>query len=95
MNSLYAAANVCVVPSHYSSSGMVAIEAMASGTPVIASNIGGLKYVVAPGQTGLVFPPVNTAILTHAIARLIKQPELCAKLAVISCKYLKCRLEEF
>lgn len=75
----YAAANVCVVPSHYSSSGMVAIEAMASGTPVIASNIGGLKYVVAPGQTGLLFPPGNTAILTHAIARLIKQPELCAK----------------
>lgn len=59
---------------------MVAIEAMASGT-LIASNIGGLKYVVAPGQTGLLFPPGNTAILAHAIARLIKQPELCAKLS--------------
>ena len=77
----YAAADVCVVPSYYSSSGIVAIEAMASGTPAIASNIGGLKYVVAPGQTGLLFPPGNTAILTHAIARLISQPELCAKLS--------------
>lgn len=76
----YAAANVCVVPSYYSSSGMVAIESMASGTPVIASNIGGLKYVVAPGQTGLLFPPGNTALLTQAIARLINQPEWCAKL---------------
>ena len=64
----YAAADVCVVPSYYSSSGMVAIEAMASGTPVVASNIGGLKYVVAPEQTGLLFSPGNTATLTKAIA---------------------------
>ena len=76
----YAAANVCVVPSYYSSSGMVAIEAMASGTPVIASNIGGLKYVVEPGQTGLIFPAGNVTILTQAIQRLLNQPDWCAKL---------------
>ena len=80
MASYYAAANVCVVPSYYSSSGMVAIEAMASGTPVIASNVGDLKYVVAHLQTGLLFPPGNAAILTKAIARMVNEPEWCAKL---------------
>ena len=80
MASYYAAANVCVVPSYYSSSGMVAIEAMASGTPVIASNVGDLKYVVAAEQTGLLFPSGNTAILSNAIARMINEPEWCAKL---------------
>ena len=76
----YAAANVCVVPNYYNSSGMVAIEAMASGTPVIASNVGGLKYVVAPEQTGLLFSPGNAAILSRAIARMVNEPEWCAKL---------------
>ena len=80
MASYYAAANVCVVPSYYSSSGMVAIEAMASGTPVIASNVGDLKYVVAAEQTGLLFPSGNTAILSNAIARMVNEPEWCAKL---------------
>ena len=76
----YAAANVCVVPSYYSSSGMVAIEAMASGTPVIASNVGELKYAIAHLQTGLLFPSGNAAILNKAIARMVEEPEWCAKL---------------
>ena len=71
----YAAADVCVVPNHYNPSGLVAIEAMASGTPVIASNVGGLKYVVEPEQTGLLFPPKNTTFLSQAIYRLITEPE--------------------
>ena len=80
MATYYAAANVCVVPSYYGSSGMVAIEAMASGTPVIASNVGELKYIVAHLQTGLLFPPENAAVLTKAIARMVNEPEWCAKL---------------
>lgn len=78
----YAAADVCVVPSRYSSSGMVAIEAMASGTPVIAANVGGLKYAVEPGQTGLLFPAKSTSILTHSIARLMGQPEWRGKMSL-------------
>ena len=80
MATYYAAANVCVIPSYYSSSGMVAIEAMASGTPVIASNVGDLKYVVAHLQTGLLFSPGNAAILTRTLTRMINEPEWCAKL---------------
>ena len=76
----YAAADVCVVPSYYNTSGIVALEAMASGTPVIASNTGGLKYTVAHQQTGLLFPPRNVTTLTQAIQRLATKPELCTKL---------------
>ena len=71
----YAAGDVCVVPSQYNPSGMVAIEAMASGTPVIASNLGGLKYVIQHEQTGLLFPSQNSFLLTRAIYRLATKPE--------------------
>lgn len=63
----YAAADVCVVPSHYNPSGMVAIDAMASGTPVIASNLGGLKYVIEHEKSGLLFPAQNSFLLTIVI----------------------------
>ena len=77
----YAAADVCVVPSQYNSSGMIAIEAMASGTPVIASNLGGLKYVVEHQQTGLLFPSQNSFLLTRAIYHLITKPKWRSQLA--------------
>ncbi len=48
----YAAANVVVMPSYYEPFGMVAIEAMATGTPVVASNVGGLRWTVEDGVTG-------------------------------------------
>lgn len=76
----YAAADVCVVPNYYNASGMVALEAMASGTPVIASNVGGLKYIVEHQQTGLLFPARNVTLLTQSIQRVATQPELCVKL---------------
>jgi D-inositol-3-phosphate glycosyltransferase len=67
----YAAADVCVVPSHYEPLGLVALEAMACGTPVIASDVGGLKYTVVPEQTGLLAPPKNEAVFADAIDRLL------------------------
>ena len=48
----YAAADMVIVPSHYESFGMVALEAMAMGVPVIASEVGGLAHLVTHGQTG-------------------------------------------
>lgn len=77
----YAAADVCVVPSHYNPSGKIALEAMASGTPVIASNLGGLKYVVVPEQTGLLYPAQNSFLLTRAIHRLATNPEMLLEFA--------------
>jgi D-inositol-3-phosphate glycosyltransferase len=64
----YSAAEVCVVPSHYESFGMVALEAMACGTPVIASRVGGLTYTVKDGRTGFLVPNDDP----HALAKRIK-----------------------
>jgi D-inositol-3-phosphate glycosyltransferase len=52
----YNAASVCVVPSYYESFGLVALEAMACGVPVIASRVGGLKETVQDGRTGYLIP---------------------------------------
>jgi D-inositol-3-phosphate glycosyltransferase len=49
----YAAANLVVVPSHYESFGLVAAEALACGTPVVASQVGGLSTIVRDGENGL------------------------------------------
>lgn len=76
----YAAADVCVVPSHYEPFGLVAIEAMASRTPVVASEVGGLKYTVVPEETGLLAPPKDEAAFAKAIERIISNPEWREKL---------------
>lgn len=67
----YAASDLCVVPSLYEPFGLVAIEAMACGTPVIASAVGGLKYTVVHGETGLLVPPKQDQELAHAIDDLL------------------------
>ncbi len=67
----YTAADLCVVPSHYEPFGLVAIEAMACGTPVVASNVGGLKFTVIPEETGLLVPPQDHAAFAQAIDRIL------------------------
>ena len=52
----YSAADVCVVPSYYETFGLVAVEAMACGTPVIAARVGGLKATIVDGKTGYLVP---------------------------------------
>lgn len=71
----YAAADVCVVPSHYEPFGLVAIEAMASGTPVVASDVGGLQFTVVPEETGLLAPPQDEVAFAQAIDRILMNPE--------------------
>lgn len=53
----YSAADMVLMPSHYESFGMVGLEAMACGTPVIASEVGGLAHLVKDGLTGYLIPP--------------------------------------
>ena len=52
----YNAADVCVIPSYYESFGMVALEAMACGLPVVAARVGGLQSTVRDGETGYLIP---------------------------------------
>jgi glycosyltransferase involved in cell wall biosynthesis len=67
----YAAADVGVVPSHYEPFGLVAIEAMASRTPVVASDVGGLQFTVIPEKTGLLCPPKKEIAFGEAIDRIL------------------------
>ncbi len=72
----YAAANVFVMPSHYESFGMVVLEAMACGIPVVASRVGGLASTVVHEQTGLLVPVGDASAFAEAIMRLFASPTL-------------------
>jgi D-inositol-3-phosphate glycosyltransferase len=72
----YSAATVVVVPSHYESFGMVALEAMACGTPVIASDVGGLSVNIAEGFNGYLVPAGDAEALADKLTLLMKHPSL-------------------
>jgi glycosyltransferase involved in cell wall biosynthesis len=60
--------------------GLVALEAMASGTPVIASRVGGLPEVVEDGETGFLVPPGDETALRERIETLVGDPAQAARL---------------
>lgn len=72
----YSAAEVVVVPSYYESFGMVALEAMACGTPVVASQVGGLAYLVQDGVTGYTVPVDDPHSLAERLMSLLSDPAL-------------------
>jgi D-inositol-3-phosphate glycosyltransferase len=76
----YSAAEAVVVPSHYESFGMVALEAMACGTPVVASQVGGLAFLVQDGVTGYHVPVGEPDALCDRLTALFSNPELRMKL---------------
>ncbi len=78
----YSAANAVVVPSHYESFGMVALEAMACGTPVVASQVGGLAFLVQDGQTGFTVPVEDPHALADRLALLLQDEELRHKMGM-------------
>jgi D-inositol-3-phosphate glycosyltransferase len=67
----YRAADLCLMPSRHESFGMVALEAMACGVPVIASRVGGLATTVQDGLTGLLVPGGDETALAAAIGALL------------------------
>jgi D-inositol-3-phosphate glycosyltransferase len=83
----YSAAEVVVMPSHYESFGMVALEAMACGTPVIASEVGGLGYLVRDGETGFTIPDQEPETLCEKISWLLNDPELHAAMSRKAVEY--------
>ncbi len=76
----YAAADVAVAPSIYEPFGLVAIEAMACGTPVVVGDTGGLREIVSAGDTGLRVPPDDPDALADAIVELLTDEVLAARL---------------
>lgn len=72
----YSAADVVVMPSHYESFGMVALEAMACATPVIASQVGGLAFLVQDGFTGYHVPDDDPGELCERLIQLLGDHEL-------------------
>lgn len=85
----YSASEVVVMPSHYESFGMVALEAMACGTPVIASQVGGLGFLVRDGETGYVVPANDINKLAEYPVKLIKDTALQDKLGSQSAVYAR------
>jgi glycogen synthase len=77
---LAAAADVAVVPSIYEPFGLVALEAAASGTPLVVGDTGGLREIVEHGLTGLRFEPGDVAGLAEAVSSLLADEVLARRL---------------
>jgi glycosyltransferase involved in cell wall biosynthesis len=77
---LLAGCDVLVLPSRQEGLGVAALEAMAAGRPVVASRVGGLATAVVDERTGLLVPAEDPDALRHALARLLREPALAARL---------------
>ena len=77
----YAAADLCAVPSLTESFGLVALESMACGTPVVGTRVGGLQTVIDDGRSGLLVPAGDARALADAIERVLSDPRLRMHLA--------------
>jgi D-inositol-3-phosphate glycosyltransferase len=69
----YSAADVCVVPSYYESFGLVTLESLACGTPVVAANVGDLKNIVIDGKTGIIVPDNSPEHLADGISVVLSK----------------------
>lgn len=72
----YSASDVTVVPSYYEPFGLVPLESMACGCPVIASRVGGLQFTIKEGKTGYLVPSRDTNAFAEKIAFLISHPTI-------------------
>lgn len=75
-----AAADALVLPSSYEAQGIVLLEAMAMGLPVVAADVGGVRHFVEEGRTGLRVPPGDAEALAAALSRLAADPALRRRL---------------
>ncbi len=75
-----AESHVFALASHYEPLGIAAIEAMAAGLPVVATDVGGLPELVEPGVTGELFPKGDAAALARILTGLLTDPERARRL---------------
>ncbi|PKL36939.1 hypothetical protein CVV38_03575 [Candidatus Peregrinibacteria bacterium HGW-Peregrinibacteria-1] len=77
---LLKSSNIFVLPSEREAFGLVLLEAMISGLPIIATSVGGIPEIIKNDYNGILVPPKSPEALTSAIIRTIKDPELCSQL---------------
>lgn len=83
----YSAAEILVMPSYYESFGMVALESMACGTPVVASHTGGLAYLVQNGVNGFTVSGGDARGLARRLSQLLADPGLREKIGKQAAEY--------
>jgi D-inositol-3-phosphate glycosyltransferase len=76
----YNAADVCVLPSHYESFGLAALEAAACGRPVVASEVGGLPTIVLNGSTGYLVEPRHSDTMAERLCELLDDDMLRSRM---------------
>ena len=84
LSSYYRAADVCIVPSRSESFGLVALEAAACGTPVVASAVGGLTTLVDQGRTGYLVDDPDPVAYAAAVRRVFDEPLAAERLSTAS-----------
>ena len=82
----YKSADICVFPSRYEPFGIVILEAMASGIPIIASNTGGIREIISNGKDGILFKPGDADALSKAILALYQDLDLRKKISQAALK---------
>lgn len=75
----YASSDVFILPSIKEALGVVLLEAMCMGIPVIASKVGGIPEIVIHKKTGILVPPRDSEALANSIMFLIDNPKICSK----------------
>jgi D-inositol-3-phosphate glycosyltransferase len=78
----YRAADVCLVPSRSESFGLVALEAAACGTPVVASAVGGLRTLVDHGRTGFLVEGSDAKAFATYVTELVERPALASEMSI-------------
>jgi glycosyltransferase involved in cell wall biosynthesis len=81
LGNYYRNADVLCVPSISEAQGIVVLEALVSGTPVIGSDVGGIPFMIKNGGNGILVPSQNPTALADAIETLYREPEKLAKLS--------------
>ncbi|MHB8352526.1 MAG: glycosyltransferase family 4 protein, partial [Thermoplasmata archaeon] len=89
---VYAAADLVIAPTYYEDFPIRILESLASGVPVVASEVGGIREVVVTGSTGTLVPPGRPESLARAIVDLLGNSELRARLGAAGRKRI---VEEF
>lgn len=71
---IYAALDVLAAPSRWEGFGLMLVEAMAAGTPIVATRVGAIPEVVVEGETALLVPPADPAAIAEAVGALLRDP---------------------